>query len=70
VQKEGREACFVCCGISDQERFQLIVSIVSLTVHIRSRGERGVLGERIGDIVVGPIRVLVGLLRVVVILPS
>jgi hypothetical protein len=38
------------------------------TVDIGSRRERGVLGERIGNIVVGPVRIVVGLFGVVVVL--
>lgn len=40
----------------------------ALTVDICSRGERGELGERIGNIVVGPVWVAVGLLWIIVIL--
>lgn len=40
----------------------------SLTVDICSRGERRVLRQRVGNIVVGPIWVTIGLLWIVVIL--
>lgn len=39
-----------------------------LTVHISSRRERGVLGKGIDNIVIGSVRIVVGLLGVVVVL--
>jgi hypothetical protein len=44
------------------------MSFETLTIDICSRGERGVLRERIDNIMVGPIRVTVGLLWIIVIL--
>jgi hypothetical protein len=37
-------------------------------VYIGPRGERGVLSERIGDVVIGTVGIVVGLLGVVVVL--
>lgn len=39
-----------------------------LTVYVGARGERGVLGERVGNIVIGSVGILIGLFGVVVIL--
>lgn len=41
---------------------------MALTINISARGERGVLSERIDNIVISSIRVVVGLFGVVVIL--
>lgn len=66
MKEEGREPCLVGCWAL--ENMNRIRNIWTLTVDICSRGERGVLGERIGDIVVGPVWVAVGLLWIIVIL--
>lgn len=39
-----------------------------LTVYVGARGERGVLGERVGNIVIGSVGILIGLFGIVVIL--
>lgn len=66
VKEKGREPRFV--GWRMCEREEQSSGKPSLTVDICSRGERRVLRQRVGNIVVGPIWVTIGLLWIVVIL--
>lgn len=66
VEEKGREPRFV--GYSMCEKEEKTWGRPSLTVDICPRGQRRVLRQRVGNIVVGPIWVMIGLLGIVVIL--
>jgi hypothetical protein len=68
VEEKGREAILVGLGVEFVRMHSQSWNWMSLTIDIGTRGERGVLSKRIDNIVIGSIRVVVGLFGVVVIL--